>query len=136
MNGGDFFYKHTGKPPHKSHKTGNDADGVFADGFDPNSAETARRLLALLNDPTIGRRIACVLTTQTRTAGNEFWQAIKDVELADGRTATDVMLHADGHADHFHLRITDQGDRFYRACPKHLDHDMTGRDSGGGPGAP
>jgi hypothetical protein len=124
MNGGSF------KPPHGSHQSGNDVDGVFADGsierdwanLKHHTAATAQRLLELLNNPTYGSRIVCVFLAFKQIPSDPFWTAIKDVTLNDGRRAYGVFLstpHVGDHETHFHFRVLDSGDKHkYKACPK------------------
>lgn len=118
MNGGSFY------PPHKSHQSGNDIDGRFADGsYNPHSAATAMRMLAYLNDPTYGSRIICAFATYAKTPTDAFWNTIKGKKLRDGRQATLVILSIPGHGEHFHWRITDSYDPRFTACPKKLADD-------------
>jgi hypothetical protein len=96
MNGGGF-------PPHGSHRDGVDADGWFA-GYNARNAATAATLLAHLNNPDYGRYWQIVYVTFTPTANPAFYNAIKDVTLADGRKATSVILNYADHDTHFHVR--------------------------------
>lgn len=118
MNGGSFY------PPHKSHQTGNDIDGRFADGsYNAHSAATATRMLGYLNDPTFGSRIVCDFVTYTKSPPDAFWNTIKGKKLRDGRQASLVILSIHGHDTHFHWRITDTYDPHFTACPKKLADD-------------
>jgi hypothetical protein len=103
MNGGRF-------PKHGSHQTGNDIDGDFA-AYDALNAATAAIIIGHLNDPTYGSRIKLVFVTFKDAKGSitqlEFWNAIKDVTLKDGRAASAVIRHAKGHGGHFHWRVSD-----------------------------
>ena len=118
MNGGSFY------PPHKSHQTGNDIDGRFADGtYNAHSAATATRMLGYLDNPTYGSRIVCVFATYGKTATDAFWNTIKNKKLRDGRQATNVIFSIPGHGGHFHWRITDSKDPFFSACPRSLADD-------------
>jgi hypothetical protein len=96
MNAGSF------KPDHKTHQTGNDADGHF-DGFNDRDADAAKKLIAALNDTTYGSRITTIYVTFTPA----FKKAIKDVTLADGRLATSVFNDETDHDTHFHFVISD-----------------------------
>jgi hypothetical protein len=124
MHGGNFFINDPDRPPHSSHNIGNDADGRFSDGSIENdwgslghhTAETARRILAALNSPSYGPRIACVGLSYTTANSDAFYTSIRDVTLADGRHAVDVIRPWAGHGSHFHLRISDIGDIFHRRC--------------------
>jgi hypothetical protein len=98
MNGGNFF------PPHHSHRDGVDVDGWFQ-GYNNRNAATAQRLIGYLNDRTYGSRIQQVGVTYQRVNGNLFWEAIRNVNLNDGRHARDVIRPWDGHDTHFHWRI-------------------------------
>jgi hypothetical protein len=98
MNGGAFS-------PHASHQNGVDADGWFA-GYNNRDAATAQTLIGYLNDPTYGSRIQLVGVTYQRVDGDPFWDAIKNVTLADGRRARDVIQPWAGHTTHFHWRIS------------------------------
>lgn len=97
MNGGRF-------PPHGSHRTGNDVDGWF-NGYNARDAETAATILGHLNDATYGSRITTVFVTFVRDPMDAFWNAIRNVTLADGRRARDVIRAVGGHTTHFHYRI-------------------------------
>ena len=94
MNGGDF-------PPHSGHKTGDAVDGWFP-GYNARDATSAATLIDRLNDPLYGSRIARVLVTFEKTTSNPFWNAIRNVVLADGRRASDVIHPAPGYQTHFH----------------------------------
>ncbi|OWY67428.1 hypothetical protein B7486_31830 [cyanobacterium TDX16] len=98
MNGGSF-------PPHSSHRTGNDIDGWFS-GYNEINAATAATIISHLNDSTYGSRISVVYVTYSRSTGNPFWEAIKNVTLNDGRKAADIIRPANGHATHFHWRVS------------------------------
>lgn len=98
MNGGIF-------KPHKTHQTGNDVDAWF-DGYNARDAGTAATILGYLNDVTYGSRISTVYVTYAIESTNAFWNAIKDVTLADGRLAPNVILPVGGHTTHFHLLIS------------------------------
>jgi hypothetical protein len=117
MNGGNF-------EPHKNHQTGNSMDGWF-ENYNARNGTTAHRIINHLNDSTYGSRITQVLVTYNRPgtcpngqpcpafgdrpAANKdpFWLAIKDVQLADGRMARNVILPASGHGTHFHWEVSD-----------------------------
>lgn len=97
MNGGPF-------PPHESHQSGVDIDGWFW-GYNELDAATAETLLSHLNDPAFGPWIDLVYVTYEQTETDPLWLAIRDVTLADGRAARDVILPYPGHDTHFHWRI-------------------------------
>jgi len=97
MNGGLFS-------PHSSHRDGVDVDGWF-DGYNARNAATAQQLINYLNDPDYGSNIEMVYISFEQTFTNTFWNAIRDVELDDGRRAQDVIHRANGHTSHFHWRI-------------------------------
>jgi hypothetical protein len=100
MNGGRF-------PPHGSHREGADVDGVFG-GYDPigNPTATADGLIALLNDPSYGRRVGLILVTFDNVPGDAFRERVRSTVLADGRQASSVIRWIEkGHRDHFHLRF-------------------------------
>jgi hypothetical protein len=98
MNGGIF-------EPHKSHHTGNDADGWFH-RYNAIDAATAATMVAHLNEP-LGSRITTVFVTYEAKPGNAFYDAIQGVTLNDGRAATEVIRPVIDHTTHFHWRIAD-----------------------------
>ncbi|MGH9175676.1 MAG: hypothetical protein ACRD1H_15020, partial [Vicinamibacterales bacterium] len=98
MNGGPF-------PPHESHQTGHDIDGWFI-GYNELDAATAATIIGHLNDPTHGSRIELVYVTYEQVDTDPFWLAIRDITLADGRLARDVILPNPGHDTHFHWRVS------------------------------
>lgn len=93
MNGGEF-------PPHHSHETGFDIDGTFPN-YNPASEATALTMLGFLNQH--GRKIANVFVTYA--IGDDFYEAIKNVTLTDGRSALSVITIEADHVDHFHWRL-------------------------------
>ena len=94
MNAGSF------SPDHKSHQTGNDADGHF-EGYNARDEAAAKKLIACLNDSLYGSQITTIYVTFT----SEFEKVIKDVVLDDGRKATSVFNDEAAHDTHFHFRI-------------------------------
>ncbi len=97
MNGGNFL-------GHASHKNGNDADGYFT-GYEKRDKAAANRMIELLNDPNLNGKIQFVFVTFERDENDEFWQAIKDKKLSDGRLARDVIRKESNHTGHFHWRF-------------------------------
>ncbi len=97
MNGGPF-------PPHETHRDGIDIDAWFW-GYNELDAATAEILVSHLNDPTFGSRIELVYVTYEQIETDPLWLAIRDVTLADGRAARDVIQPYAGHDTHFHWRI-------------------------------
>ncbi|MBA2518359.1 MAG: hypothetical protein H0V24_01710 [Chloroflexia bacterium] len=97
MNGGKF-------PPHAGHVSGNEADGHFA-GYNERNAAVAKTIIGHLNDSTYGSRITKVLVTYSRKPCDKFCKAIKGVQLADGRMASEVIRPASGHGTHFHWSV-------------------------------
>jgi hypothetical protein len=97
MNAGPF-------PPHETHQSGVDIDGWFF-GYNERDAATAATLIGHLNDPVTGSRIVLVYVTYEQADTDPFWLAIRDVTLADGRAARDVILPYPGHDTHFHWRV-------------------------------
>lgn len=95
MNGGPF-------PPHKTHRTGNSADGWF-NGYNARDAATAATIIDQLN--THGLRIREVYVTFAPNSA--FANAIANVILNDGRAATSVVLNRAGHTNHFHWEVVD-----------------------------
>ena len=95
MNGGPF-------PPHGTHRTGNSADGWFP-GYNDRNAATAATIIGHLN--THGTRIRTVYVTFAE--GSPFANAIANVNLQDGRQATDVIRNVGGHTTHFHWEIAE-----------------------------
>jgi hypothetical protein len=102
MNGGTFA------PDHKTHQTGNDVDGHF-EGYNDRDAATAATILGQLNDAAYGSRITKVFVTYEQTAGNSFWNAIKDVTLTDGRAAGSVIRPLVSNGTHFHWLVSESG---------------------------
>jgi hypothetical protein len=98
MNGGPF-------PPHETHQSGVDIDGWFW-GYNELDAATAEILLGHLNDPVVGSRIELVYVTYEQVDSDPLWLAIRDVTLADGRAARDVIQPYPGHDTHFHWRVS------------------------------
>ena len=97
MNGGKFS-------PHSSHQTGQDIDGWYT-GYNNHDAAAAATMLYFLNDPAYGSQIFRVLVDFEKTATDPFWNAIKDVTLADGRPAATVIFPDADHDTHFHWRL-------------------------------
>lgn len=100
---GDFSNMNAGSfaPDHRSHTTGLDADGWYA-GYSARDAASAAKMLALLNTEGVSSKVKTVLVTHTPSPGNAFYDAYKDVRLADGRKATSVIRNYPGHTTHFH----------------------------------
>ena len=97
MNGGSF-------PPHTSHNKGRGVDGWY-DGYNARDAKTAARMIELLNKEGVGSKLKLVYVTHEAKPGNPFYDAYKDVTLADGRKATKVIQHWDYHTGHFHWHV-------------------------------
>lgn len=101
---GDFSNMNGGKiAPHETHRDGIDVDGDFA-AYDARNAATAEIFLNLLNGP-LGSKINLIYVTYAKIDGNPFYDAIKGVNLTDGRVATKVLRSIEKHTGHFHLRI-------------------------------
>ncbi|MNZ87710.1 hypothetical protein D3C78_1065790 [compost metagenome] len=100
---GDFSNMNAGSfaPDHRSHATGKDADGWYA-GYSARDAASAAKMLALLNTAGVSSKVRTVFVTHTPSSGNAFYDAYKDVRLADGRKATSVIQNHPGHTTHFH----------------------------------
>ncbi|MNW15283.1 hypothetical protein D3C71_2137380 [compost metagenome] len=62
-------------------------------------------MLALLNTEGVSNKVKTVLVTHTPSPGNAFYDAYKDVRLADGRKATMVIQNYPGHTTHFHWNM-------------------------------
>ena len=93
------------KPDHETHENGRHLDGWF-DGYNARNGATADKMIDYLNDPDYGSHIKTVYVTFSKSGGNtSFWNAIKDVELDDGRMAKDVILPLSNHDTHFHWII-------------------------------
>lgn len=104
---GDFSNINAGsfKPDHETHENGRHLDGWF-DGYNARNGATADKMIDYLNDPDYGSHIKTVYVTFSKSGGNtSFWNAIKDVELDDGRMAKDVILPLSNHDTHFHWII-------------------------------
>ncbi len=97
MNAGDF------EPDHGSHQKGVDADGWF-DGYNARNAATAQKIIQQLNSP-LGSNILMVGVTFEQISTSTFWNAIKDINLADGRKAKNVIFPWKKHEGHFHWRM-------------------------------
>jgi hypothetical protein len=95
MNGGSFA------PDHAGHRDGFELDGWFP-AYNALNAVTATTIIGHLNDATYGSNITTVYVTFQPINTNAFWNAIKNVELDDGRRARDVIRPASGHDTHFH----------------------------------
>ena len=95
MNGGPFS-------GHTLHRTGNSVDGWFA-GYNVRNAATAATIIGHLN--TYGMRIRAVYVTFAPNSA--FANAIANVTLNDGRSASAVIRNAGGHTTHFHWEVTD-----------------------------
>ncbi len=92
-------------PIMKPMKMGRHLDGWF-DGYNARNGATADKMIDYLNDPDYGSHIKTVYVTFSKSGGNtSFWNAIKDVELDDGRMAKDVILPLSNHDTHFHWTI-------------------------------
>lgn len=100
MNGGQF-------PGHSTHDDGTHVD-AWVEGYNARDADTADKLIALLNNKTSGPRIILIYVTFDQAPGDPFWQAIKDVVLDDNRRARDVIIPLGGHHSHFHLMVSTQ----------------------------
>lgn len=100
---GDFSNMNAGSfaPDHRSHTKGKDADGWYA-GYSARDSASAAKMLALLNTEGVSNKVKTVLVTHTPSPGNAFYDAYKDVRLADGRKATSVIRNYPGHTTHFH----------------------------------
>lgn len=98
MNGGAFL-------PHPTHREGLEADGWF-EGYDARDAATAQRILGYLNDPAYGSRIQSVFVSFDSARQAQFWDAIREATLADGRPAANVIRNVAGHETHFHWVIS------------------------------
>ncbi|HEX8205433.1 MAG TPA: CARDB domain-containing protein [Solirubrobacteraceae bacterium] len=108
--------------PHGEHETGNDLDADY-DGYSRwdyrgvqvvAGATTAKKLIGWLNNDTFGSKIERIIVTYCEPGATypcqhdpsmEFWDAIKDVKLDDGRPATRVFMTATGHHHHFHMDV-------------------------------
>lgn len=99
MNGGSF------QPDHNGHRGGFEMDGWFQ-GYNARNAATAATIIGHLNDPTYGSNITTVYVTFEQSNTNPFWNAIKNLELDDGRRARDVIRPLGNHATHFHWIMT------------------------------
>ncbi len=111
MNGGIF-------DPHETHQDGIDVDVNFdspdgcgpsdSDGsFSNTSAADAQRVINDLNSP-LGSQIARVYVTFHYSSSDHFWNAIKNVMLADGRRACRVIRSVPLHIHHFHWRFVSE----------------------------
>jgi hypothetical protein len=100
MNGGNF-------PPFPLglNQTGVDANGYYS-GYELRGTTSAQRMIALLNDPTHGSRIARVYVAYSKTSTNAFWNAIRTVTLSDGRRAADVIVPNSRYTEIFTWTIT------------------------------
>lgn len=103
---GDFSNMNAGSfaPDHSSHTSGKDADGWYA-GYSARDAAAAEKMLALLNTPGVGAKVGRVYVTHTQSPGNAFYDAYRNVTLADGRKASSVIHNAVGHTTHFHWNM-------------------------------
>lgn len=97
MNGGTFA-------PHVSHTAGLDVDLKW-DDYHKRDAAVAKRIIEQLDDPTYGSRIVLAFVTYEASDGNPFWDAIKDVTLARGVPASQVIRNAASHDTHYHFRF-------------------------------
>jgi hypothetical protein len=112
MNGGSF------RKEHRGHRSGNDVSLTFT-GYSNNnkvSPAAATTILAQLNNPTYGKRIRAVYVTYCRPdaplvcasdSSQEFWDAIKNVTLVDGRKASDVIIPMLSHFSNYQWIISD-----------------------------
>ncbi len=100
---GDFSNMNAGAfaPDHRSHASGMDADGWYA-GYNARDAAAAEKMLTLLNAAGVGRKVETVYVSHTARTGDAFYDAYKDVTLADGRKAKSVIRNYAGHKTHFH----------------------------------
>jgi len=94
MNGGFF-------PPHVGHLSGNTADGSFP-GYSNRDTAAAATLLAGL--APVADRADHVYVAFTRTAGNRFWEEIRDKRLGL-RCAREVIKPDAAHKTWFDLRL-------------------------------
>lgn len=103
---GDFSNMNAGSfaPDHRSHTKGKDADGWYP-GYSARDAASAAKMLALLNTEGVSNKVKTVYVTHTPGPGNAFYDAYKDVRLADGRKATSVIQNYPGHTTHFHWNM-------------------------------
>lgn len=97
MNGGHM-------DPHKSHQRGIDVDGKV-DGYSARNADTAGKIIALLNTPGVQLNVKVAYVTYSPKAGDAFFDAIKAVKLTDGRNASSVIKPMAGHTTHFHFHV-------------------------------
>jgi hypothetical protein len=100
MNGGPF-------PPHATHQAGVDIDAWFW-GYNELDAAPAETIISHLNDPGFGSSIDLVYVTYEQIDTDPLWLAIRDITLADGRAARNVIQPYPGHDTHFHWRITSE----------------------------
>lgn len=100
---GDFSNMNAGSfaPDHRSHTTGQDADGWYS-GYNARDAAAAEKMLALLNAPGVGKRVKLVYVSHIPRPGNAFYDAYKEAILIDGRRADAVIQNYPGHDTHFH----------------------------------
>lgn len=103
---GDFSNMNAGSfaPDHSSHTAGKDVDGWY-DGYNSRDAAAAAKMIALLNTTGVGKKVKIVYVTHTAASGNAFFDAYKDVTLADGRKAKSVIKNYAGHTTHFHWNV-------------------------------
>ncbi|MBN8439818.1 MAG: penicillin-insensitive murein endopeptidase [Candidatus Accumulibacter sp.] len=103
---GDFSNMNAGSfaTDHSSHTKGIDVDGWYA-GYNARDAAAATKMIALLNTAGVGNKVKIVYVTHTAIAGNAFYDAYKDVTLADGRKAKKVIQNWGGHESHFHWNV-------------------------------
>ncbi|QKV54873.1 carboxypeptidase-like regulatory domain-containing protein [Comamonas antarctica] len=100
---GDFSNMNAGSfaPDHRSHTSGGDADGWYS-GYSARDAAAAAKMIAMLNTPGVGKKVKLVYVSHTPRPRNAFYDAYKDVTLADGRRADHVIRNYAGHDTHFH----------------------------------
>jgi len=105
MNGG-FFQEHS------EHQDGTSID-VWFDGYNQRNGSTADQIIQLLggtkDNPVSGvshSRITRVYVAYSRSDTNSFWNRIRDVILANGRRASNVILPDSKHTTHCHLEVS------------------------------
>ena len=98
-------------PPHgtrgvsdgSGHYGGFGIDGKYP-GYENLDAAAAQKMIQLINThPTkIEKVYVCFWDEDSALNWDPFWRAIKDITLADGRRAKDVIRTDWDHYDHFH----------------------------------
>lgn len=98
MNAGSF------QPDHNSHRQGKDVDGWYT-GYNARDAAAANDMIALLDTPGVQSKVLIVYVSHKKADGDPFYDAYKDVTLADGRPARKVIQNFPGHVGHFHWHV-------------------------------